>query len=406
MDFFEREARAQKQTRLLVCLFGLAVVAVLLLACLVLGTLIQFLVKPLLHAPSLFNFFNNFPADLHPEKDVPRGSFLVQLWDFQLFGGIAVATLMAIVAGCFYKFRTLAAGGTVVAELLGGRRIEADTTGAEEQRLRHVVEEMAVAAGLPVPEIYLLDRERGINSFAAGLRRDDVALGVTLGALKLLTRDELQGMVAHEFSHILNGDTRLNMKLMALAHGLFWPTLLGRMLVRGSTETPAMDESIFSEEDSPTYLPTAPLGVLFLLLGTVSLPFVRLLKSAIFREREWLADAEAVQFTRNPAGVAGALKKTGGLYKAGRLDSPYAETASHLYFVNSTFDPWFPFLATHPPLAKRILPLEPAFDGTFAHLSALAAQTAADAQELAYEKLYQESLRREREQMKNDGSLQ
>lgn len=174
---------------------------------------------------------------------------------------------------------------------------------------------MALAAAAPVPEIYVLDRERGINSFAAGHTRDDVAIGLTLGALKLLTRAELQGLVAHEFSHVLNGDTRLNMKLMALAHGLFWPTLLGRVLVRGTTAAPEMDASIFDEGDSPTYLPTAPLGFLFLIIGSVSLPFVRLLKSAICREREWLADAAAVQFTRNPAAVAGGLKKIGGLYR-------------------------------------------------------------------------------------------
>jgi Zn-dependent protease with chaperone function len=241
-----------------------------------------------------------------------------------------------------------------------------------EQRLRNVIEEMAVASGTSVPEIYVLDNERSINSFAAGHTRDDVALGVTRGCVKLLTRDELQGVVAHEFSHILNGDTRLNMKLIGLAHGFFWPTLLGRVLIYGSTEAPAMTDSILVEEDRVKLLPTAPLGILLVVLGSLSLPFVRLIKSAICRQREWLADAAAVQFTRNPSGIEGALKKIGGLFKQGRLDSPHAEVASHLYFSNSNYEPWFGFLGTHPPLAGRISAIDPAFDGNFPKVKMLA----------------------------------
>src|SRR6202012_3268664 len=130
----------------------------------------------------------------------------------------------------------------------------------------------------------------------------------------------------------------LNMRLMALAHGLFWPTIVGRVLTCGSPEPPEPGESIFDDKAKPTLLPTAPIGALFLAMGSISSPFVRLIKSAICREREWLADAAAVQFTRNPAGIEGALKKIGGLFKAGRLDSPYAEVASHLYFANSSYD--------------------------------------------------------------------
>jgi Zn-dependent protease with chaperone function len=265
---------------------------------------------------------------------------------------------------------------------------------------------MAVAAGVPVPEIYILDCERGINAFAAGHARDDVAIGVTFGALKLLTRDELQGVVAHEFSHVLNGDTRLNMKLMALAHGLFWPTIVGRILVRGTTSAPEIGESIFDPGTKPVFLPTAPIGVLFLIVGGITAPSVRLTKSLICREREWLADAAAVQFTRNPAGIAGALKKIGGLYKAGRLDTPFAETASHLYFAESDYDPWFDFLSTHPPLAKRILAIDPAFDGQFPHINSLPRQTEETSQEKQYDRLYEENVRRAREEAKARGELQ
>ena len=224
---------------------------------------------------------------------------------------------------------------------------------------------MAIASGMPVPEIYVLDNERGINAFAAGHTRSDVAVGVTRGCLKLLNRDELQGVVAHEFSHILNGDTRLNMRLMGIAHGVLWPVIVGRVLIRGENRPAAPGESILDEDGPVTRLPFSFIGYLLVAAGWIGLPFVRLIKSAICREREWLADAAAVQFTRYPDGIAGALKKIGGLYKQGRLDTPHAETASHLYFANSSFTPWLGFLSTHPPLVKRIQAIEPAFDGQF-----------------------------------------
>ena len=258
-----------------------------------------------------------------------------------------------------------------MARFLGGRRVAAKPDDLDEQRLRNVVEEMAIASGTPVPEIYVLDCERGINAFAAGHTRDDVALGVTRGCVQLLTRDELQGVVAHEFSHILNGDTRLNMRLIGLAHGLFWPTILGRRLLYCTRdEAPELWKS--SEQDQTKVLPTAPLGILLIILGSISLPFVRLIKSAICRQREWLADAAAVQFTRNPPGIAGALMKIGGLAKHGRLDTPHAEVASHLYFANFNYEAWLKFLSTHPPLANRISAIYPYFDGKFPEVKMLA----------------------------------
>ena len=381
MDFFDQEAHARKRTRLLALLFGVAVIAFVALTYLILVVPIR-----------LFS-----PAST---------TYVRLIWDPRLAFWVTVGTLISISLGCLYKMRLLAAGGPAVAELLGGRKIEKTLGDDNEKRLRDVVEEMAVASGLPVPEIYLLDRERCINAFAAGHTRDDVVIGVTFGAIKLLTRDELQGIVAHEFSHVQNGDMRLNMKLMALAHGLFWPTIVGRVLLRGSTKAPEIGESIFDEESGPVFLPTAPIGWLFLLIGAISLPLVRLLKSAICREREWLADAAAVQFTRNPTGITGALKKIGGLYKAGRLDTPNAETASHLYFANSDFDPWFEFFSTHPPLAKRILAIEPAFDGQFPHLKALPRQTVETPQDAQYDRLYEENVRRARDEAKARGELE
>ncbi len=384
MDFFDQETHARKETRLLICLFGLMVMGFILLTYLILSVPILVFYKP-------------FPFEF---SDIPGW-----IWDARLAFWVTLGTLVSISLGCLYKMRLLAGGGRAVAELLGGRTVESNPANTDEKRLRDVVEEMAVASNLPVPAIYVLDNERGINAFAAGRTRDEVAIGVTFGALKLLTRDELQGIVAHEFSHVLNGDTRLNMWLMALAHGFFWPTIVGRVLVRGTTRAPEIGESIFDEGTNPVFLPTAPLGILFLLIGAVSLPFVRLLKSLICREREWLADAAAVQFTRNPAGIAGALKKIGGLFKQGRLDTPCAETASHLCFVNSAYDPWLGFLSTHPPLTKRVLAIEPTFDGHFPHIKSLPQHADETSQDAKYDQMYAETIRRAREEAKARGEL-
>jgi Zn-dependent protease with chaperone function len=399
VDFFDREARAQKQSRRLVWLFGLAVLAVVALTYLILAVVILLILKPVWQTGP-FNYFNDFPVSpVHDGLAQPL-HVLEKLWNPHLFWWTTGGTLLLIAAGCFYKIRLLSDGGPAVAELLGGRRVESGTSDLDEKKLRDVIEEMAVASGLAVPEIYVLDRERGINTFAAGHTRDDVAIGITYGAMKLLTRDELQGFIAHEFSHVLNGDTRLNMRLMGLAHGLFWPVIVGRVLLRGSPQPLEAGTSIFDEDTGPTILPTAPIGILFLIVGGISTPFVRLLKSLICREREWLADAAAVQFTRNPAGIAGALKKIGGLYKAGRLDTPHAESASHLYFANSSYDPMFDLLSTHPPLAKRILAIDPSFDGQFAHINSLPRQPDETSREAKYNHLYEESLRRARAQEK------
>lgn len=373
MDFFEQEVRARKQTRRLLVLFGLAVLVVVVLTNLVLAFIVEAFAHPELPGPwwNPFAFLANALA-LFGEALLNPLHFLQLIGNPYCIAWVTLITLASIILGCFYKLRQLSDGGSVVAELLGGRRVEPETADADEQRLQHVVGEMAIASGLPVPDVYVLDNERGVNAFAAGYTRDDVVIGITRGGLNLLTRDELQGVVAHEFSHILNGDTRLNMRLMALAHGLFWPTILGRVLMYGSSEAPAPGESILDENDELTVLPTAPLGVLLVIIGSLSLPFVRVIKSAICREREWLADAAAVQFTRHPAGIAGALKKIGGLWKHGRLDIPSAEIASHLYFAESAYDPWFAFMSVHPPVAKRVRAIDSTFDGRFPKVKMLA----------------------------------
>ncbi len=370
MDFFERQEHARRQTTWLLAYFAVAVVVIVVVTYVIFASIVQPFLKPLPHGPRIHSVPVAFcwlvgELLLHPVN------YLRWTWDPGLFAGFAAGAALVIALGSFYKIRQLAAGGPVVAELLGGRRVEPDSAESDDQKLRNVVEEMAIASGMPVPEIYVLDNERGINAFAAGHTRSDVAVGVTRGCLKLLTRDELQGVIAHEFSHILNGDTRLNMRLMGVAHGILWPVIVGRIFVRGSNRAAELGESVFDEDASVARLPLVLIGYILLIVGSIGLPFVRLIKSAICREREWLADAAAVQFTRYPAGIAGALKKIGGLYKQGRLDTPHAESASHLYFANSSFTPWFGFLSTHPPLLKRIQAIDPAFDGQFAKVSPL-----------------------------------
>jgi Zn-dependent protease with chaperone function len=362
MDFFEQQERARRQTSLLLAYFAAAVVVIVAVGYVIFASLALPFLKPLPHGPRIHNipiaiFWLMGEALLHPVN------YLRWTWDLHLFAGFAAGAVLTVALGSFWKIRQLAAGGPVVAESLGGRRVAPDAVEPDEQKLRNVVEEMAIAAGIPVPELYVLDDERGINALAAGHSRSDVAIGVTRGCLKLLDRDELQGVIAHEFSHILNGDTRLNMRLMGVAHGILWPVIVGRVFVRGENRPAEPGESILDEDVSVTRMPFMFIGYLLLAAGSIGLPFMRLLKSAICREREWLADAAAVQFTRYPAGIAGALKKIGGLYKQGRLDTPHAETASHLYFANSSFIPWFGFLSTHPPLVKRIQAIDPAFDG-------------------------------------------
>jgi len=391
VDFFGQQERARRQTRWLLWLFGLAVLVVTAAIYLVMASLIYVFRHPFSSGVwwDPMGFLIRAVWFLG-EALLRPGHALKLIWEPRLMIWTGLGTLIPIAAGCIYKIRLLAEGGPAVAELLGGRRVEPNTSDSDEKRLRNVVEEMAVASGMALPEIYVLDRERGINSFAAGHTREDVAIGVTLGCVKLLTRDELQGVIAHEFSHILNGDTRLNMKLMGLAHGLFWPTIVGRILLRGSSEAPEMGESIFDEDASEINKVLVPPACFFLILGTISSPLVRLIKSLISREREWLADAAAVQFTRNPAGIEGALKKIGGLLKQGRLDTPHAESASHFYLANCVHDPWLSFQSTHPPLTKRILAINPQFDGHFQHINSLPSHDA------AYDLRYEQSVRRMR----------
>jgi Zn-dependent protease with chaperone function len=256
-----------------------------------------------------------------------------------------------------------------VARLLGGRPIDPNTTDPAERRLLNVVEEMAIAAGLPVPTVYLLDNEEGINAFAAGFTPQDAVLGVTRGTMGLLNREELQGVIAHEFSHIFNGDMSMNLRLMGVLHGILVIALIGYFILRST-----MRAASSNRKGGAALLALPVLGVALVAIGYVGVFFGRVIKSAVSRQREFLADASAVQFTRNADGVAGALKKIGGLATGSLIMSPHAEQASHFFFSDGKLGKvrmalaggsHFDFLATHPPLGDRIKRIDKSWNGVY-----------------------------------------
>jgi len=291
-----------------------------------------------------------------------------RFWDFERFAWVAGATLLTVITGSVYKIHELnKGGGAAVADMLGGSIIPANTDDLLERRLLNVVAEMAIASGTPVPPVYLLN-EHGINAFAAGFSSDDAIIGVTRGCVQLLNRDQLQGVIAHEFSHILNGDTLIKMRLMGVLHGIMLLSDAGMHMCTGTLRANRYARRRVRVVGS---LPWVIVGFLVFMVGAIGLVLGDLIKRAVSRQREFLADGAAVQFTRNPGGVAGALKVIGG-YKAGsRVVNPRAGQASHLFFGNAlkgvmARDWW----ATHPPLVERIRRIEPGFNGSFEVVSA------------------------------------
>jgi Zn-dependent protease with chaperone function len=332
MDFFAHQEAARQRTSLLLFYFALAV---------------AFLVAATYGAVMLVFLWQ---GDTFGLGKLP-------LWQPKIFGGAALGTLSLVFLGSLWRIIELRQGGAAVAQMLGGTLVTTAPADAEQQKLRNVVEEMAIASGTPVPEIYVLENELGINAFAAGHSISDAAVGVTRGCISRLNRGELQGVVAHEFSHILNGDMRLNIRLMGVLHGILCLYLIGRVLLR----TRAGSSSSRKKDSNPLPL----LGLLLMLIGSLGVLFGRLIQAAVSRQREFLADASAVQFTRDASGIAGALKKIGASTYGSKLEAVQARAASHMFFGNALSMAWFGLMATHPPLAERICRIEPAFDGNF-----------------------------------------
>ncbi|MDH3532588.1 MAG: M48 family metallopeptidase, partial [Gammaproteobacteria bacterium] len=332
MNFFAAQDRARRSTRRLVFVYLLAAALIVVGVTLVVGV-------------ALFNFSA-------AGYGVTLSGFLSQQAPILLTTAIAASLL--IVGATLYKTAVLSAGGGRVARDLGGTQISNDVGDPLRQRLRNVVEEMAIASGVPVPEIYVLEHESGINAFAAGYAPGDAAIAVTRGALELLERDELQGVIGHEFSHILNGDMRLNIRLMGVLFGIMVLGLIGRMVLRGGRYG-ALSSSRRSR-GAPAVL---VIGLGLAVLGGIGVFFARIIKASVSRQREYLADASAVQFARQSGGLANALKKIGGYDEGSYLRATDPEEVSHMLFgTGSRLSSLF---ATHPPLTERIQALDPSF---------------------------------------------
>ena len=338
--FFQQQDVAKRKTGLLIFLFSTAVVAIVLSV----------------YAVVVAVYVN---LDVHHQVAGNSGSAPpVSVWDPKLFGIVTLATVAVIALGSLYKMSELSAGGETVALMLGGRRINPMSKDFAERQLLNVVEEMALASGVPVPPVYVLDHEDGINAFAAGHRPGDAIIGVSRGSLDYLSRDELQGVMAHEFSHILNGDMRLNLRLVGVLHGILLLAIIGYYILRSAGHS-----SGSNKKGGAAAILLVALGLI--IIGGVGLFFGRLIKAAVSRQREYLADASAVQFTRYPDGIAGALKKIGGLTRGSRIGDAHAGEVSHLFFGEAVSALGLNWLGTHPPLADRIRRIDPQFDGRF-----------------------------------------
>ena len=312
MNFFENQDKARQNTQQLLGLFAISIfimiVAIYIAVILLLGVL-------------------SFSVDIN-------------WWHPTLFFWVSLVTITLITLASLYKIISLRQGGSVIAEELGGRLLLTETASKEEQQLLNIVEEMAIASGIPIPKVYLLYREPSINAFAAGFSLNDAVIGVTRGSIEQFNRDELQGVIAHEFSHILNGDMVLNLRLMGLLHGILFIFLTGRVMLR-------------IRDDDDDGLRLWALGLILMAIGGIGLICGRLIKAAVSRQREFLADASAVQFTRNSDGISGALQKLQQMDS--RLLTPKAEAASHMFFGNALkIHFWQEKFATHPPLPERI----------------------------------------------------
>jgi Zn-dependent protease with chaperone function len=323
VDFYSRQAAARGQTRWLVFAFIVALLAVALALDFVLFTFLAG--RSHYYGLSALDYARANPGQ-------------VVLSTLLVMGVLGIASL--------YKSMELRGGGGVVARSLGGVLVSGDTADLKRRRLLNVVEEMAIASGVPMPEVYVLEQEPGINAFAAGHTPANAAVTVTQGALDRLSRDELQGVIGHEFSHVLNGDMRLNVQLMGWIFGLFVIGLIGRMILEVSPRNRRNSGGLVA------------LGFAVMVLGYIGLMAGRILQAAVSRQRERLADASGVQFTRNPQGLKGALVKIAALPAGSALVAADAEQAAHMFFAEGLSR----VFATHPPILERIRELDPHFD--------------------------------------------
>ncbi|HCE4617533.1 TPA: M48 family metallopeptidase [Vibrio parahaemolyticus] len=340
MDFFHHQDTARQRTGLLVMLFTLAVLAITGLVSVI--------------SIGIYFYFTGEPFTTQSIISYCLLSF--------------VGVLLVVSISSFVRLSELNAnGGRGVAESIGGKLISTDTSNAKHRQLLNVVEEMSIASGIPVPPVYVLAEEHGINAFAAGMSIDDAVIGVTQGALDAFSRDELQGVIAHEFSHILNGDMRLNTRLIGALFGITCIAHFGHLILDNSNSTRHVSRS--SSDSNKGFAVIILIAIVCLVLGWLGTLFGNMIKAAISRQREFLADASAVQFTRNDQGIAGALKKIGSNVQGSTLNTKASDEMSHMMFGQSKLSGFSGLFATHPPLDERIRRIEPHWDGSYAQHS-------------------------------------
>ncbi|WP_218756756.1 M48 family metallopeptidase [Vibrio parahaemolyticus] len=340
MDFFHHQDTARHRTGLLVMLFTLAVLAITGLVSVI--------------SIGIYFYFTGEPFTTQSIISYCLLSF--------------VGVLLVVSISSFIRLSELNAnGGRGVAESIGGKLISTDTSNAKHRQLLNVVEEMSIASGIPVPPVYVMAEEHGINAFAAGMSIDDAVIGVTQGALDAFSRDELQGVIAHEFSHILNGDMRLNTRLIGALFGITCIAHFGHLILDNSNSTRHVSRS--SSDSNKGFAVIILIAIVCLVLGWLGTLFGNMIKAAISRQREFLADASAVQFTRNDQGIAGALKKIGSNVQGSTLNTKASDEMSHMMFGQSKLSGFSGLFATHPPLDERIRRIEPNWDGSYAQHS-------------------------------------
>lgn len=323
MDFFSAQDNARKATRRLILLYAGAVLALIVS--------VYFIALIFL-------------------TQATNGESVV-FWNPGLFFLVSLIVLIIIVIGTTFRMYELRQGGSAVARMLGGRRVDMSTQEPKERQLINVVEEMSIAAGIPVPEIYILDKEPSINAFAAGYTTRDAAVGVTRGTLEQLSRDELQGVIAHEFSHIFNGDMRINIRLIGILNGIMLIHLMGMLVMRGGVYSSLGSRSSSRGKGAGGVL---LFGLALLIIGYLGVIFGRMIQAAISRKREYLADAAAVQYTRNPDGIAGALTKISASFDKSLINDAHTVEVGHLFFSSSFKSALDGLFATHPPIKMRI----------------------------------------------------
>lgn len=364
MDFFGHQDQARKRTKQLILLFALALLTLIFLT-------------NLLVAGFLWGNPDIFPGLTQAAGGKIQNPSLLDIFHYmswQAWFTISAVVCSFVGIAYLYKAVKLSGGGSSIAHALGARLIQPDTEDFYEKRLLNIVEEMAIASGMPVPQVYLMDDEIGINAFAAGFQPSDAIIGVTKGCLTKLSRLQLQGVIGHEFSHILNGDMRMNMRLVAILFGILCIGLLGRVILdlgsRHSVMSRGRSSSMFSSSNSNSKkeggIPLFFIGIGLMVLGYSGVFFGKLIQAAVSRQREYLADASAVQFTRDPQAIAEALKVIGYGGVGSAIGHSRREEFSHAFFGNaiySHFSSHFGFLATHPKLEERIRRIDKHWDG-------------------------------------------